>query len=165
MRAETRRPSSSNPTSSSRSPMIAFSFTCGKFPFANGLLRPGLWLMFGVVEGCGNDGQIGVLRGNLWLSLTLVEARNKTGIETSQDKLLVSHDLAEERQRRRDARNLVLVERAPQTVDRFRARASPNSELRDHRIVMNRNFRQTTHPAVDPHTRPEWFLQMRDLAR
>jgi hypothetical protein len=114
-------------------------------------------LIFGVVKGRRDYGQICVLRGNLRLSLPFIEAWNKTGIEPSVDEFLVSNDLAKERQRRRDSANLVLVERAPQPINRFRARTAPNREFRNHRIVMNRNFRQPPHAAVDPDARAKRF--------
>jgi hypothetical protein len=44
--------------------------------------------------------------------VTFVEARNKTRVETSGDELFIVDDVTEERQRRRNTSDLVLVERA-----------------------------------------------------
>ena len=76
-----------------------------------------------------------------------------------------SHNFAKERERGRDARNFILIKRAPQTIDRFLARAAPNRKLRDHRIVVNRNFRKRRDAAVDPDPRARRLAQMCDRAR
>src|SRR5262249_10532535 len=148
--------------SCSVSPSKAFNFTSRKFPFADRVLHPDWLLIFGVTKCRRNDRQICVFRGNLWLTATFVKTRNETGIEPRRNELFIPHDLAKERQRRRDAADFVFIQRAPQTIDRFITSASPNSELRDHRVVMNRHLRQSPHTAVDAHTWSEWFLQVRD---
>jgi len=53
--------------------------------------------MFRVVERRGDDVQIRVLRGNLWLTSSLVEARDESRVEPRFNKLFIAHDLAKER--------------------------------------------------------------------
>src|SRR5437588_5447001 len=69
----------------------------------------------------------------------LVEASDEACVEPCGDKFFIADDGAEERERRLDAADRVLVERAPQTSNRFGARAPPDGELRDQGIVVDRN--------------------------
>src|SRR6185503_3137923 len=78
-----------------------------------------------------------LIRLLLFRSTTLVETTDETGIELSRHKLFVFGNFTKEREGGRDSRNFILIERAPQTFDRFLTSATPNSELRDHRIVVN----------------------------
>src|SRR5687767_11075875 len=111
--------------------MIAFSFTSCEFPFTDGLLNTDLWLVFYVMKRGRNDSQVLIFDRALRLDTAFVESRNKPGVESCSNKLLVPHNLAEERQRRRDSRNLVLVERASQPVNCLLTCAAPDSEFRN----------------------------------
>src|SRR6266852_863434 len=53
----------------------------------------------------------------------LVETRNETRVEAAGDEFFVTHKLAKERQRRLDSAYRVLIQRAPQSIRRFRASA------------------------------------------
>src|SRR5689334_19307895 len=95
----------------------------------------------------------------------LVETRDETGIEMSGHKLLVSNDRTEERQRRRNSYDFILIKRALQTLDRLLTRATPNGELGNHRIVVNRNFGKPRDAAIDPDSRSRGLSKMFDRAR
>src|ERR1044072_8270246 len=121
--------------------------------------------MFGIMK-CGHDRcKILILDRDLGFMMPPVEARNETGIESCRDKVLVTYDLTKERERDRDSTDFIFSECAPQTIDRFGARASPHRKLRDHRIVVNRNFRQTTYAAVHAYCRAGRVLKVGELAR
>src|SRR5262249_21895020 len=96
---------------------------------------------------------------------SLVETSDEARVELSGHKLLVLGNFSEERQISRDSRNFILIKRAPQTLDCLLTRAAPNRELRNHRIVVNRNFGKPRDAAVDPDAGTSWFAQMRDRAR
>src|ERR1041385_6018381 len=97
-------------------------------------------------------------------SASLIETSDEARVEMSGHELLVLGNFAEEWQVGRDSRNFILVKRAPQTLDRLVARTPPNRNLRDHRIVVNRNFRMRRDPTVDPDPRTRRFAQMCDRA-
>src|SRR5688572_23223720 len=66
------------------------------------------------------------------------EPTDKCRVQLSFKKFLVVHHFAEKRKRSLDACNFVFPKGPSHPVDRFSPIAAVNSELRDHRIVIDR---------------------------
>src|SRR5260370_20816048 len=111
------------------------------------IMRRGVTLGARVRKRGGNDHDVPVcsrfaLTAGRMPALTppFVKARDEPGIQTSVNELFIAHNLAKERQRRLDAGNGILVQRAPQAVDSFGASASPGGEFVNHRVVVKRDL-------------------------
>src|SRR6266581_3765819 len=94
-----------------------------------------------------------------------VEARNESGIEMPGDEFFVAHDLTKERQRRLNATHCVFIQGAPHSIDGLCPRASPNRELRNHRIVVNRHLVPGNDAAVVANSGAAGRAQESNLAR
>ncbi len=72
---------------------------------------------------------------------------------------------AKERQRRADAADLILADRASQPRDRLGARRRPDDELREQRVVVDRDLPSLVDAAVDANAGARGLGERRDAAR
>src|SRR5713226_7567028 len=93
-----------------------------------------------------DDGHILLQAGSLHsvgktrtLLAAFVETCNESRFQTSGDEFFVAHDLAKEGQRRLNSAHCVFIEGPAHSIDSLRARASPDCEFRNHRIVVDRD--------------------------
>src|SRR6266540_5616042 len=63
------------------------------------------------------------------LFLPLIETRDKASIQSTRLEFFVSHNFTEERKRRLNTANFILIERSAQAINTLASRAPPNREF------------------------------------